>query len=173
MLGIAIQIIVLNVAVDGDPFNNGKPSRSVNDPILPFFSIVIVVWGVLMLEYWKRSEKFIALENGMLEFEAQESYRGEFVHDEVINLAGQRVLHFPEAKRARLVFTSLLMTLAMCALVVGTTAAIYAIRNAIAATSANYASAVITSILNAVAIFVYGGLFSLVSKYLTDRENHK
>jgi hypothetical protein len=41
-------------------------------PFLPFFSYFIAVWAVVMLELWKRREKALALEWGMLGFETSE-----------------------------------------------------------------------------------------------------
>jgi hypothetical protein len=34
-------------------------------PVIPFFSLVIAVWSVLMTEYWKRREFAVAMKSGM------------------------------------------------------------------------------------------------------------
>jgi hypothetical protein len=47
----------------------------------PYALTAIAVWAVMMLEFWKRDEKFIALEWGMLGFEDTEIDRPEFFGD--------------------------------------------------------------------------------------------
>ena len=39
------------------------------------FSMFIVLWAILMLEYWKRKEKLTALYWGMIDFEKSEVTR--------------------------------------------------------------------------------------------------
>jgi len=44
IVGIAFQIVVW-------------VTDNYSSPVLPFFSIVIVLWAITMLEFWKRKEK--------------------------------------------------------------------------------------------------------------------
>lgn len=53
-------------------------SGNYSSPVLPFYSVIICVWSIFMLEYWKREESSIALSWGMTEFERNEPDRPEF-----------------------------------------------------------------------------------------------
>jgi hypothetical protein len=69
LIGLALQLVVV---VTGD----------FSHPTVPFFSLFIALWGVLMLEYWKRKEHYTALAWGMTNFEATETERPEYEGDE-------------------------------------------------------------------------------------------
>ena len=47
-------------------------------PVIPFFSLLIAVWSVLMTEFWKRREIAVAMEAGMLDMEVNMQDRPEF-----------------------------------------------------------------------------------------------
>lgn len=142
---------------------------------IPFYSLLIVLWGVYMLEYWKRLEKYTALEWGTLGFEAVENVRAEFTDYERVDLTGQQVLYFsPDKKRWR-VSISFMIIIILCVVVVGTVALIYIIRGALARSNStgSQSSAVVASVLNAIQIQVYGLIYSFMAERLNDRENHK
>ena len=50
-----------------------------SNPVIPFFSLFIAIWSVLMTEYWKRREKTVAMKAGMGEMEKDLRNRPEFV----------------------------------------------------------------------------------------------
>jgi hypothetical protein len=149
--------------------------QDVDYPIIPFFSLFIVIWGVVMLEFWKRAEAFKALEGGMLGFELEESYRAEFEEEEILNLTGKQVLYFSMKKRNDLITQSFCILILICFAVVGTTACVYEIRNQIAGSSkaGNESASIVASILNAIQIQIYSMIYSKLADFLTDRENHK
>ncbi len=37
-----------------------------SSPVLPFYSLIITVWAIIMLEYWKREEATTAMQWGMV-----------------------------------------------------------------------------------------------------------
>ena len=47
-------------------------------PVIPFFSLFIAIWSVLMTEFWKRREISIAMRSGMLNMEIELQDRPEF-----------------------------------------------------------------------------------------------
>lgn len=162
IVGLAVEIVV-------------AATSQINSPVVPFFSIFVVIWGVCMLEYWKRQERFIALESGMLLYEEREGYRSQFVPDQTLNLSGHDLLYFSEAKRMNLETQSYVIVFVCCCFAVGTTACIYVIQKTIASASEKgYAAApYIASILNSIQVQAYGYLYSKISSFLTDRENHR
>ena len=50
-----------------------------SNPVIPFFSLFIAIWSVLMTEYWKRREISVAMRSGMTDMEVNLSDRPEFV----------------------------------------------------------------------------------------------
>jgi Calcium-activated chloride channel len=65
VVGLAFQCVVIATA----DFSNG---------VIPFFSLFIAVWSVLMTEFWKRREISVAMESGMTDLELDMHDRPEF-----------------------------------------------------------------------------------------------
>jgi hypothetical protein len=111
------------------------------------FAIFIVIWAVVMLEFWKRKEKLTVLEWGMIGYEDEEQNRPgsppthskplrskplsltdyllylaavEFkgeLRKSVIN--GKEIMHFPAAKRKNLIIESSVIIGVLIAVVIG------------------------------------------------------
>ena len=62
VIGIPLQIYVL-------------AANDFSNPALPFFSFLVAVWGIVMLEFWKRREKMTAMRWGMIGYEDNELNR--------------------------------------------------------------------------------------------------
>ena len=62
----------------------------------------------MMLEYWKRTEKQLALEWGMIDFEINEIDRSEFRHEDIIQsyVTGKKMRYFSPSKRSKYVYQS-------------------------------------------------------------------
>lgn len=56
VVGLVFQVIV----VATNPVHMGS------NPVLPFYSLVVTIWSIFMLEYWKREEASVALAWGMV-----------------------------------------------------------------------------------------------------------
>jgi hypothetical protein len=56
VLGVPFQLVVLG-------------TNDFSSPALPFYSFIICVWAIVMLEYWKRQEAYSAMQWGMTDFE--------------------------------------------------------------------------------------------------------
>lgn len=65
LVGLAFQCVVIAT----QNFSNG---------VIPFFSLFIAVWSVLMTEFWKRREISVAMESGMNDLELDMHDRPEF-----------------------------------------------------------------------------------------------
>jgi hypothetical protein len=44
-------------------------TEDIASPSIPFFALFVVIWAVMMLEYWKREESMCALRWGMVGYE--------------------------------------------------------------------------------------------------------
>jgi hypothetical protein len=65
IVGLAFQLVVWG-------------TLNFSHPVLPFYSLLITVWSIVMLEYWKRQQASTALFWGMSDFEDLEQDRPEF-----------------------------------------------------------------------------------------------
>ncbi|CAM9259913.1 unnamed protein product, partial [Ectocarpus fasciculatus] len=161
VVGFPIQMYVLAV----NDFSN---------PVLPFFSVFIVFWAIIMLEYWKRTEKVQALHWGTVGFELKEVDRPEFrgkLKKSVIN--GKDTVYFPNRIRETYIAQSMAVIASMIMLVIGVVASIYNIRAEVALESGGQTAQIVASILNAAQIQIFNFLYTIVADALTERENHR
>ena len=84
------------------------------------FAIIMNIWAVLMLEYWKRKEATTAMRWGMSDFETRETDRPEYFGELISSpVNGQRMVAFPTAKRTARQLFALIVTVGMLLLVMG------------------------------------------------------
>ncbi len=72
IIGLAFQLVVWG-------------TLNFSHPVLPFFSVVVTLWSICMLEYWKRNESTVALKWGMSDFESTETDRPEYIGEEIVS----------------------------------------------------------------------------------------
>jgi hypothetical protein len=162
IIGLAFQLVVwatLNFA----------------SPVLPFYSLVVTVWSICMLEYWKRQEATTALYWGMSDFEQLEQDRPEFVGETIKSyINGQDMTYFPSTSSKTRARFSLSVIISFIAAVLGTVAGIYILRFQLEASSETRGKAsTVASILNTVQITVFNFIYQMVAQKLTDLENHR
>ena len=143
-------------------------------PAVPFFSFFIALWGVLMLEYWKRKEQYTALHWGMTEFEATETERPEYEGEEMNSyIDGSKIIFFsPKSASHRVKSASAAITL-FSALVLACVVGVFIIRAILYSTAVGTYSSFLASLINSFLITVFNFLYSNVSTKLTDFENHR
>jgi hypothetical protein len=161
----------------------GTLEEGTNAPFLPVFSAIICVWGIIMLEYWKRLESKAALEWGCAGFEAQQEDRPEFEGENKVSLvtgaAGE--LYYPPDKRDATICASNSAVITMIGAVIGIVASIYLMRVYLVygwnnnegphMTPTN--ASTIASVLNAVLIQVSNFLYQKAAVNLTNAENYR
>mmetsp|Transcript_31572 Transcript_31572/g.41722 ORF Transcript_31572/g.41722 Transcript_31572/m.41722 type:complete len:714 (-) Transcript_31572:684-2825(-) len=142
------------------------------------FGIFISLWGILMLEFWKRKEATLALEWGMCGIEEEQLERPEFKGEyKQSPINGGQILHFPSSKKKSLVCNSFAVILILIILVIGCLAAIILFRiisenadeNDWKYTYGKY----LASAMNAIQIQVLNLLYKEVAVKLNNRENHR
>jgi hypothetical protein len=154
-----------------------------NAPFLPFFSVIICVWGIIMLEYWKRLESKAALEWGCAGFEAHQEDRPEFQGEAQKSLVtgAEGELYYPPDKRDATICASNSAVMTMIGMVIGIVASIYLMRvylvygwgnSAGPGLSAQDASS-IASVLNAILIQTTNFLYQKAAVSLTYAENYR
>lgn len=142
-------------------------------PVLPFYSLLITLWCIFMLENWKRKEALTAMRWGMTDFEKEEPDRPEF-HGTLIKsyIDGEDTLFFPTQEVWKRLGTSRSVIGAFIALVIGVVASIYVLRFSLQSDIGATASTV-ASVLNTIQITVFNMIYQRVAISLTDMENHR
>eukprot|EP01032_Pedospumella_encystans_P010538 gene10538-12308_t len=158
LIGLVFQLVV---------WGTGNYSH----PVLPFYSLVVCVWSILMLEYWKRQESFTAMQWGMSEFEQEEPVRPEFKGHPIKSfIDGRDTLYFPPEEQMDNMAGSGSVVGAYMLLVLGVVASIYVLRFSIEHQVGTNAST-IASILNTIQITVFNYIYRGIVVKLTDYEN--
>jgi anoctamin-10/anoctamin-7 len=161
-VGLAFQLVVWG-------------TLNFSHPVLPFYGLLITVWAVIMLEFWKRREASQALEWGMSDFEALEQDRPEFKGDTIRSyINGQDITYFPPSKYHALMSFSRSVIAMFIMVVIGVVLGIYVYRFQLqkSASTYDYASGV-ASILNTVQITIFNILYGNAAILLTNQENHR
>ncbi|RYH21304.1 hypothetical protein EON65_21005 [archaeon] len=162
IVGLAFQLVVWG-------------TLDFSSPVLPFYSLIITVWSVFMLEYWKRQESTTAMVWGMSEFESQEQDRPEFKGSTMKSFIDGRDITYNPPSLARKIMT-LTQSVVACfiTLVIGVVAGIYFFRFTLQKRNSTspYASTV-ASVLNTVQILVFNAIYQVAALKLTDMENHR
>lgn len=140
------------------------------------FSLLVALWAIVMLEFWKRKESKLAMEWGISNFEETEQDRPEFFGITIDSpIDGTSVLYFSERQRSLIFIQSSLLLLSLVVLVIGAVVSITLLRvnlkNAFSLTSAQTAVAV--SAINSLEIQFLNRLSFSLAVMLNDRENHK
>ena len=143
-------------------------------PVLPIYSVIITVWAIIMLEYWKREESKTALRWGMTDFEQLEPVRPEY-HGHLIKsyIDGDDMLFYPPAKFYSFIRVSRSIVFALILLVLGITASIYYMRFSIQPSVGGSGASTIASVANTVQIIVMNLVYTRIAIHLTDQENYR
>ena len=124
---------------------------------------VVVVWAVMMLEFWKRREATTAMRWGMSDFETREHDRPEYFGELIASpINGQPVTSFPTAKRSARQALAVVVTAGMLALVMGFLGFCFWFKN-VQSTAA--------TLINSAGIQLFNLAFGVVAVDLTSLEN--
>jgi uncharacterized membrane protein YeaQ/YmgE (transglycosylase-associated protein family) len=162
IVGIIFQIVVW-------------ATQNYSHPVLPFYALLISLWCIVMLEYWKRQQSTTVLFWGMSDYEDAQPDRPEFVGEKMKSyINGQDITYFPsKAARQRATFSQYIVSTFIAA-VVGAVAAIYVLRFYLQARqSTRTAASPVASVLNTIQIQIFNLIYQSVARYLTDQENHR
>lgn len=160
-IGLGLQVIVLQ-------------SGDFSHPSLLFYCVLMSVWAVFMLEYWKREEYRTAMRWGMIDYVSRESDRPEFrgQPNAYSHIDGKEMLYFPPTEYRQRVVFSICVILAFLMLVVGVIACIYVLRFSLQKDIGFYASGV-SSCLNVLQITSFNLAYQTIAVRLNNLENHR
>jgi len=152
--------------------------REYDSPLSGAFSLIVAVWGILMLELWKRKQAHLALEWGMTNIEQEQVDRPEFKGEMKISpINGQLDCFFSSQKYRKLLKQSagiILTVLLLVIMIVGVVFwfrfwSIFVSDTAWLNTYGDY----IASAMSAVQIQVLHMTYTKLALYLNDNENHR
>lgn len=146
-----------------------------NAIVMPYFAGVMALWASLYTESWKRRERWIQMEWGMLGFEHTEQDRPAFYGlDSRHPITGKRTLYYPREKRKYKQVCSGLSMLFSVSIVIGCLAAFFSVRTILQySTAVNAWAAPLSSVFIAIQIDVLNNWFSKIARRLNDRENYR
>lgn len=161
ILGIPCQILVII-------------TNNFSHPLLPIYSVLIIVWSIFMLANWKREQSNIALRWGMIDFVDQQFERPEFYGELHTNsfIDGREMLYFSRKDFRKRIARSLVTIMTMVLLVLGVISAIYVLKFSLKSNLGWLVSG-IASLLNVTQIMIFNLLYQNMAIRLTDQENHR
>jgi len=142
------------------------------------FSFFVALWGIFMLEFWKRKQAILALEWGMVNIEEEQTDRPEFQGQKKKSpINGQMEDYFPEKEYQKLLAKSASIIAIVGLMVVVVVGVCFWFRfYAVHVSNTDWGTNcgdTIASIMNAVQIQVLDQLYTRLAIYLNDNENHR
>jgi len=150
-----------------------------NAVLMPYFGAMMALWSTIMLEFWKRKEKYTAMRWGMIGFEEEEEDRPQF--EGVTRrspVTGRPYLYFSADERYRRVARSGTTIAGLIVVVICVVTCIFILRIVMTSTTALQMGSIelggiIASILNAIQIQVFNSLYGDYARTLNDYENYR
>lgn len=141
---------------------------------LVFLAVFMAIWSTFMLDFWKRRQGEYRVKWGQDNFNETEDVRPEFAPDHFIRnpIDATRDKYFSGFKLALRRAFSRSVIITMTTAVIGCVIGIFILRNILTVWSTAWGS-LITSIINAIQIQLLNFVYSKVSIYLNDYENHR
>lgn len=159
-IGLALQLVVLGT------FN-------LRSPVLPFYSVIITVWGIVMLEYWKRENAKISLYWGTTEFEESELERSEYVGEQIKSfIDGSDMIYFAPHEFRRRLLSSRVVIFMLVFILLGVVTGIYVIRFVLAQSIGSNAS-LVASFMFTVQITLFNIMYQSIAVFVTNQENQR
>lgn len=163
IVGLAFQLVVW-----------ATNTKTFSSPVLPFYSVLVTIWGIIMLEYWKRREATVALWWGTTTFEAKEQERPDFKGEVIYSyIDGSQILYVPDSIEKRKIGSSVIVVSTFVVIMCATLGSIYFLRfsidNRIGSSEASYVASALTTAV----ILTMNTVYQTVAKWLTDNENHR
>mmetsp|Transcript_7686 Transcript_7686/g.10234 ORF Transcript_7686/g.10234 Transcript_7686/m.10234 type:complete len:705 (-) Transcript_7686:312-2426(-) len=138
------------------------------------FAMFIAVWGIFMLEAWKRKESNFAMQWGTAGIEDSLPDRPEFFGQTTASpITGEQIVHFPANKRLMRQMASLGIIFSSILIVLFAVGGIYTYRYYLVNVKHNQYGATIASFLNSAQILILNEVYSSLAIFLTNHENHR
>mmetsp|Transcript_21771 Transcript_21771/g.36403 ORF Transcript_21771/g.36403 Transcript_21771/m.36403 type:complete len:780 (+) Transcript_21771:27-2366(+) len=146
--------------------------------LVPFFCIFVAIWAQLMLEYWKQTQNYLAMQWGQTEFEEEEDERPEFEHSEMINslVNGLEIKYFsPDIRNQRQAWSLFVMSCWIIGVLMTVSLIFYLqyyVNSNLTGTAMSLGNGAV-SILQAGSIVVLNMGYGITANDLNDYENYR
>ena len=160
-----------------------------SSPVLPFYSVVVTIWGMVrvssihpiayfivgaismsfmffssqsMLEFWRRENKAVTLEWGTSDFESNELDRPEYFGESMKSyIDGSDIIWYPPEQSRRSNRTSRNTVMAFMTIVCGVVACIYVLKFQLSQPIGSYAS-LVASVINTIQITIFNLIYQVM-----------
>ena len=144
--------------------------KTFSSPVLPFYSVLVSIWGLLMMKFWKRKEAKIAVWWGTSTFEEKEQQRPEFTGELIESfIDGSKIIYVRDSDYNLSLASSAMVIFTFIVIMCSTLGSIYFFRYSLNSASANY----VASFMNTALSLIMNIVYQYVAKILTDNENHR
>lgn len=142
--------------------------------IIPAFCVIISIWSLVLLDYWKQSEAMQAFRWGMDEFEETEENRKGYSGKEGPSFVdGKMTKHFPVAQKQWKLQISVMVTVFMMTIAIGCVAGVFALKSYLLETVKLKSGEVLANFVNIFQVTVLRASYDVISKQLNEQENCK
>jgi len=149
-------------------------SGDTSHPVLCFFGLIVSIWAISMLQYWKRAQSWQAMKWGMIGFEQSEPMRPEFYGVPMYSpVDGKRVIFFPEKIAASRLQKSAVVVVSFVSFVVGVVASIYVLKFQLTAMFGTSLAGIVAGVANTVQITLLNWAYQHIAIKMTDNENKR
>lgn len=153
-----------------------RPWRRLYDnAVLPYFALFMNFWNILLLEFWKRRNHYLAFRWGVYDFEKEEKIRIGFKPTtNTTNLqTGKNEPHFPQKSRIPRQLASGIFVLIMLGLVIGSILVQIGCDIYLQTNRAFRGASVVLSIIGLAFVILLRAIYDPITKALNIWENYK
>ena len=149
-------------------------SGDTSHPVLCFFGLIVAIWAISMLQYWKRAQSWQAMKWGMIGFEQSEPMRPEFYGVPMFSVVdGKRVIFFPENIADSRMHKSAVVVVSFVSFVVGVVASIYVLKFQLTSMFGSSFAGIAAGVANTVQITLLNWAYQQIAIKMTDNENRR
>ena len=149
-------------------------SGDTSHPVLCFFGLIVAIWAISMLQYWKRAQSWQAMKWGMIGFEQSEPMRPEFYGVPMFSVVdGKRVIFFPENIATSRMQKSAVVVVSFVSFVVGVVASIYVLKFQLTSMFGSSFAGIVAGVANTVQITLLNWAYQQIAIKMTDNENRR
>ncbi len=143
-------------------------------PVAPIYTVLLIIWSIIMLGFWKRQQSYTALTWGMTQFVNTQYERPEFMGELQLNsfINGREMLYFPRNDFRQRIALSLTAISVFVLLVIGVITGIYLLRF-FAQSALGTTTIVVAAVLNVIEILTLNFVYQIIAVKLTNQENHR
>ncbi|KRX07124.1 hypothetical protein PPERSA_09338 [Pseudocohnilembus persalinus] len=162
---------------------HSQGSEYIQDFFNVTFSITVIIWSTLFIEFWKREQVIFSIKYGQQDFEEDETERPSFKGSYQRNIMNDELndIYYPPIKRNQKIIFSFLVSLTLIGLVVYIVVLIFIFKAYLLSIQSQTPILqttlinpnIIPSVMNAGQIAIFNIIYDKLANILNNLENHK